>query len=143
MWGWALWKTEEDKCAGARVIEVPALGETEPVLIRDVVERRVWFSYTGTPCCYLLRDGETVMYVGTTTNPIGYRLRGAISARKTWTQADWTNWTVTLQRTPELGSQGTGREDLHYETALIRQYSPTWNIMGRPRKTVPAGGKMQ
>lgn len=129
------WGYEESRArkVGARTITVPdGLGsESEPVPIVDVLNRKVWFAIGGV---YVLRDATgRVMYIGITGGPLRQRLYVAISQRKTWTVAAWTDWTVTLRRAP-TDYPGPSEEDLDFQQRLIREHQPPYNVLGRPRK---------
>ncbi len=101
---------------------MPLEGESERVLITDVLQRRAWFPDGGV---YILRDGDRVMYVGSTMRPLRLRLSLAISEGKTWTTADHTTWTVAMQRTRDAQAR---------ERELIAELEPVFNVRGRPRK---------
>lgn len=122
------WEIEEWKCIDhrARTVEIPPDGESERVGVLEVIKRKVWFPEGG---LYVMRDGERVMYIGLTAQPLGVRLRGALANRKTWTRADYSTWTVTMQRAPARYG-----EDIRRLRALIAEHGPRFNILGRPRR---------
>ena len=91
------WDSEEwkSKALGARVITFPAEEETERVTIDAVLDRRVWFPGGG---LFLLREGDQVVYVGMTGNPLRERLYLAIMNHERWTLEEWKTWTVAMRR---------------------------------------------
>lgn len=123
------WLKEEILCAErkARTIAIPPLGESERVPMIDVFDRNVWFPAGG---IYILREADTVMYVGLTTRPLRMRFKAAIHSGVPWTssRADYAHWTVTMQTPPEWP------EDQVRERLLIAELKPVFNIMGRPKK---------
>lgn len=122
------WEREEWICIdrGSQVVQLPESGETSPVLLEDVLMRRVWFPDPG---IYILRnDTGGPAYIGMTSNPLRLRLLMAKSQHKPWTKVDHTGWTVTMQRLPGWPN------DRAREKALIDELKPTFNVMGRPRK---------
>lgn len=121
------WAREENwaRSLSSKVIGMRLLEESERVLIADVLARKVWFPLGG---IYFLRDGERIVYIGLTGGPIRQRLYLAIANKKTWTRADYSGWTVTMQRAPEYPA------DLDLERRLIHEHNPPYNVRGRPKK---------
>jgi len=126
------WEREEWKCEAVRCrhIAVPDVGESERVLVADVLARKAWFPVAG---LFILRDGDAVQYVGLASNPLRLRLTVAISSGKTWTKADYRTWTVTLQRAPS-----DYPDDLALERRIIAEHAPPFNVLGRPRREMRA-----
>lgn len=121
-WEREKWKA---KALQARIIPIPEIGESERVPLLSVFARTVWFKTGG---LYILREDEIVQYLGLTVLPLRVRLANALVHGKTWTKADWSTWTVTMQRVPEPP------EDLALEFRLTAQYAPRYHMKGRPRK---------
>lgn len=124
------WDREEWLCQDqrARVVKVPLDGESDSVLVSDVLDRKVWFPDAG---IFVLRKDGQAMYVGRTTLPIRLRLLSAIYSGKTWAAAgasEYRNWSLTMQRVPEYP------HDQLRERGLIGALKPVYNIYGRPPK---------
>ena len=120
------WDTEDRMArhAKARRVEMAPSVETERVPLVDVFERRVSFPHGGV---YLLRDGETVVYVGIIDMPLRCRLMAQIYSRKTWAAraVEYTGFTVSMIRA-DYG------ERRRREADLLEQHAPKFNITGRP-----------
>jgi hypothetical protein len=126
------WDQEEHLCRRrrARLVVVPVSGESERVALDDIIERRVVFgNQDGSLIAglYFLRDEDDVVYLGMTDLPIAVRLRGALANGKTWTRANWSRWSVSVERPPKDYLEARRREK-----DLIVECNPRYNVVGRP-----------
>lgn len=108
------------------MVGLPASGESIPVLLGDVLDRKVWFPEVG---IYIMRSGSEVTYVGLTSKPLRLRLLGSIYSKTSWTRAEgYRGWTITVQRAPDYP------DDHLLEMALVAELRPRFNTYGRPKK---------
>ena len=119
------WEREEWKAKAlrSRVIDMPFDTPSERVPLADVLERRVWFPHGGV---YFLWDGDALQYVGLTDAPLRERLTLAVANGKTWTRANYSEWTVSMQRKPDYP------EDKALLLRLQAEHKPPYNVVGRP-----------
>lgn len=123
------WENERRyaRLAGARGIKVRAGEETERVLVTSVIDREVFFCAGGV---YIIRDGETVVYIGATAKSLCARIRGAMANREKWTEERWDNprflgWTVSMTCT-----EGNSDADQELATGMIMRLRPKFNTRG-------------
>jgi hypothetical protein len=113
------WSHELRYCraAGGDEVRVTYGHESERVPVRDVLTRRRFFSYPGV---YIIRDGETVVYVGSTRTPLGVRLRNAVYVKAKWTTSEnFDSLTVSM-----IARDGDEEADAALEAKLIAEYRP-------------------
>jgi hypothetical protein len=127
----SVWDQEEWLCTDqrARTIPVPFDGESDRVSIGDVLDRKAWFPSGGV---YIVRDEETVLYVGSTLQPLRTRFQTAIYGGKAWARGveaeQYRTWTVTMQAAPRYPA------DKLRVQSLVDELKPTLLQIGRPPK---------
>jgi len=106
--------------AGAEVIAMEVGKETRRVKVEDVLGRRVFFPLSGV---YIIRNGDAIVYVGCSHQPLLVRLRNARYLRALWTQDPQSQeFTVSM-----IGGRHRLDEDEALESKLIEEHLPIYN----------------
>jgi hypothetical protein len=129
------WRTKS-----AVTVLIPAEGESERVSVQRILDRTVCFRDAG---IFRLRDGDEVVYIGSSDRPLPLRLEHdllGVTTRRldSWAKADWSAWTVTIERAPVVFTDSGELLTMAQATkAEIFRVKPKFNVKGRPPVSMP------